>query len=81
MWVSAKGWPKKSQNPQARHWFSEGLFDIIRYRDESKEVDLALAFPEGFRTYLNLAKRIGWFKEVAKFMIFWISEEGTIRIE
>jgi len=57
------------------------LFDIILYRDESKDVDLALAFPEGFLTYLNLAKRIRWFKESAKFKIFWVSEDGTIRTE
>lgn len=81
LWVSVKGWPEKSQNTQARHWFSQALFDIILYRDESKDVDLALAFPDGFPTYLNLAKRIGWFKDVAKFKIFWISEDGTIRIE
>jgi hypothetical protein len=81
LWVSAKGWPEKSQNTQARHWFSQALFDIILYRDESRDVDLALAFPDGFPTYLNLVKRIGWFKEHAKFKIYWISGGGSIRSE
>jgi len=81
VWVSVKGWPEKSQNTQARHWFSQALFDIILYRDESKDVELALAFPESFTTYHNLAKRIKWFQQSAKFMIFWISEEGAIHVE
>ena len=81
VWVSVKGWPEKSQNTQARHWFSQALFDIILYRDESKDVELALAFPEGFTTYNNLTKRIKWFQQLAKFKIFWISKEGIIHVE
>ena len=81
LWVSVKGWPEKSQNTQARHWFSQGLFDIILYRDESKDVELALAFPDGFPTYNNLAKRVRWFQELAKFKIFWVSENGSVRSE
>ncbi|MBT9142916.1 MAG: hypothetical protein DDT32_01600 [Syntrophomonadaceae bacterium] len=81
LWISVKGWPEKSQNTQARHWFSQGMFDIILYRNESKDIELALAFPDGFPTYHNLTKRIKWFQELAKFKIFWISEEGLIRSE
>lgn len=83
LWISVKGWPEKSQNTQARHWFSQGMFDIILYRNESKDVELALAFPnsEGFPTYRNLAKRIKWFKDLAKFKIFWVSDNGTIQAE
>ena len=81
LWVSVKGWPEKSQNTQARHWFSQALFDIILYRDESKDVELALAFPEGFTTYHNLSKRIKWFQQLAKFKIFWVSKERTIHVE
>ncbi len=81
LWISVKGWPEKSQNTQARHWFSQGIFNIILYRDESKDVELALAFPDGFPTYHNLTKRIKWFQELAKFKIFWISKEGLIRTE
>ena len=81
VWISVKGWPERSQNIQARHWFSQALFDIILYRDESKDVELALAFPEGFTTYHNLAKRVKWFQQLAKSKIFWISEEGAIHVE
>jgi hypothetical protein len=81
LWISVKGWPEKSENTQARHCFSQALFDIILYRNESKDIELALAFPDGCQTYLNLAKRIKWFKDTARFNIFWISEYGSIRIE
>ena len=81
LWVSVKGWPEKSENTQGRHWFSQALFDVILYRDESKEVELALAFPDEFQTYLNLAKRIKWFKDSARFKIFWISKHGSVRVE
>jgi len=77
----SRGWPEKSPNTQARHWFSQALFDIILYRDESEDVELALAFPEGFTTYHNLAKRIKWFQKVARFKIFWISKGGAIHME
>lgn len=81
LWISVKGWPEKSVNTQARHWFSQALFDIILYRDESVDVELALAFPDGYSTYFNLAKRITWFKAQAKYRIFWVSETGSVRIE
>jgi len=85
LWVSVKGWPSGTRstrpNTQARNWFSRALFDIILYRDEDPTVELALAFPDGYTTYLNLAKRIGWFKKSTKLQIFWVSENGAIRIE
>jgi len=81
LWVSVKGWPEKSANTQARHWFSQALFDMILYRDESRDAELALAFPDGFQTYLNLARRIQWFRDAGGFRIFWVSEKGSVRIE
>lgn len=59
LWVSVKGWPEKSQNTQARHWFSQALFDIILYRNESKNVDLAVAFPDKFFHVFELDKECG----------------------
>jgi hypothetical protein len=53
LWVSVKGWPEKSQNTQARHWFSQALFDIILYRDGSKDVELALKICKGEITPLT----------------------------
>ena len=81
LWVSVKGWPEKSQNTQARHWFAGALMDIILYREESKDVELALAFPDGFPTYLNLARRINWFKDTANVKLFFVSENGVVREE
>jgi len=31
LWVSVKGWPERSVNTQARHWFSSALFDLILF--------------------------------------------------
>jgi len=29
LWISVKGFPEKSVNTQARHWFSQALFDMV----------------------------------------------------
>lgn len=81
LWITVKGWPEKSQNTQARHWFSQALMDIILYRDESSSNELGLGLPDGYATYLNLANRIGWFKEKAQLQIYWVSKDGVVRVE
>jgi len=81
LWVSVKGYPEKSSNVQARHWFSGALFDLILYHGEAPDVKLALAFPIGFTTYKNLLPRIEWLKQKMQFQVFWVSEDGTIQIE
>jgi len=57
------------------------MFDIIQYRNANAEVELAAAFPAGFKTYENLAKRCVWFKEAARFSFIWISRDGHATIE
>lgn len=83
MWVSVKGFPenKRSQNTQARHWFSHALFDMILYRDEDPEAELAIGLPTGFPTYRNLSQRIAWFKRAVPFRIFWVHEDGHVEVE
>lgn len=70
LWVTVKGYPENSQYTQARHWFSQAMFDIILYRQESTKNMLAVAFAEGFATYQNLASRVTWFQNNCNFIFF-----------
>jgi len=81
LWISVKGYPDKSSNTQARHWFAQAIFDLILYRDESYSVDLAMGLPYKFVTYINLSKKVGWLKKNLPFKIFWVSHEGKVREE
>ncbi|MBJ6361410.1 hypothetical protein ACFOQM_08940 [Paenibacillus sp. GCM10012307] len=81
VWISVKGYPEKSSNVQARHWFSGALFDLVLYRGENPQVDLGIALPEGFTTYTNLLPRITWLKEHMKFNIYWVNEEGIVTVQ
>ena len=81
LWVTAKGYPEKSSNVQARHWFSDALMSLALYRNENSYVQLGLALPDGFATYLNLAPRIEWLRRAMPFTIYWVSEEGQVRVE
>jgi hypothetical protein len=81
LWVSVKGFPDRSTHVQARHWFAGALFDLILYRNERKDVRLALAFPDGFTTYRSLAARTAWLRTSMPFTIYWVSESGEVRTE
>jgi len=81
LWVTVKGYPEKSSHTQARHWFSDALMSLILYRDENSTVSLALALPDSFVTYLNLATRIDWFRRALPLEIYWISEDMQVRVE
>jgi hypothetical protein len=81
LWVSVKGYPEKSSNIQARHWFSGALFDLILYHGENPKVQLGIAFPDGFVTYTNLLPRVKWFKEHLAILVFWVAEDGSVREE
>ena len=78
LWVSVKGYPEKSQNVQARHWFAGALFDLILYRDDRESVDLAIGLPAGFTTYSNLANRVTWLRRNLPFKICWVHEDGRV---
>jgi len=84
LWVSVKGYPKGTEktNPstQSAHWFTHGIFDIIKYREKNKDLELALAIPD-FPRYRNLAENITWFKSAANFSYFWVDENGIVNTE
>lgn len=82
-WISVKGYPqgtaRTTPSTQARHWFSGAIFDLVLYRDDRKDVALAAAFPDGFKTYRSLAERITWLQETMPFTIFWIGSDGQVK--
>jgi hypothetical protein len=81
LWTTVKGFPERSRHVQARHWFAGAIFDLVTYRDRDADPYLALALPDGFVTYRNLAGRIGWLKEAMRFSIFWVAQDGSVRSE
>lgn len=80
LWVSVKGWPEKSVNVQARHWFSGALFDLVLYRTESADAKLALGLPGGFSTYRNLLPRVSWLQEKLPFDVYFVGESGEVTV-
>jgi len=80
LWISVKGWPEKSVNVQARHWFSGALFDLVLYKDQNPDVQLAIGLPSDFITYKNLIPRVSWLRKNLPFQIITVSEEGKVKI-
>lgn len=78
LWVSVKGFPEKSANTQARHWFAGAMFDLLLYHGENANVDLALGLPDGYQTYRGLSERVAWLRQVMPFTIYWVSESGAV---
>ena len=78
LWISVKGWPERSSNTQARHWFSQALFDMILYREEEADAELAIGLPAGFPTYANLWERVQWFRKVLPLVAFWVQKDGSV---
>ena len=68
LWVAVKGFPenKRQTQPatQARHWFSQAIFDLVCYHGENSIVSLALEIPDVRRTYRNLLKKTEWFPSI-----------------
>jgi hypothetical protein len=81
LWVSVKGYPEKSAPVQAGHWFAGAIFDLVRYRSRRPDLDLAIALPDEFTRYLNLAPQVMWLRQAMPFRIFWIRQDGTLRSE
>jgi len=81
LWITAKGYPigteKTRPSTQAGHWFKQAVFDVLVYRGESESVELGIALPD-FPRYRSLADRIAWLKPLAKFVYYWVQENGTV---
>lgn len=80
LWVSVKGYPERSVNTQARHWFSQALFDVVLYKDQNPDVWLAIGLPAGFVTYQNLIPRVSWLRKNLPFNVITATEHGEVEI-
>ena len=81
LWVTVKGFPEKSKNPQARHWFDGALGDLTRYRDEDSNVLLAMGLPRGLSTYEGLLKRTQTVRKSLAYAVYWVSADGAVTVE
>lgn len=81
LWVSVKGFPEKSSNTQARHWFAGALLDLALYKDKNPTAKLALGLPIGFATYESLVKRAHSTLAFFGCNIFWVTERGKVTRE
>lgn len=85
LWVTVKGFPAQTERTypatQARHWFSHAMFDVMIYRERDRDVEIAVALPDGKPTYLNNAGKVTWFQAAADFAYFWVDEHGGVRVD
>lgn len=81
LWVTVKGFPegrgKAQPSAQAGVWFSQAVFDIVAYRSEDPDAQLALALPD-FPRYRTIAERVRWLLPVVPFGILWVGEDGGV---
>jgi hypothetical protein len=79
LWVTVKGYPtgtpKTRPQTQARHWFAHALFDVILWRNQDADVQIAVALPR-MPTYENLAARTAWFERAAGVCYLWVTADG-----
>jgi hypothetical protein len=78
IWVTVKGFPDKSKNIQARHWFAGALLDLARYRDENADAFLAMGLPSGFTTYESLIRRTEQTRKFLGYSVYWVQPDGTV---
>ena len=81
LWITVKGFPEKSKNTQARHWFAGALHDLARYRNEDKNAVLAMGLPHGFKTYEGLIKRDDAVRRFLDYRVYWVEADGTVNVE
>lgn len=84
LWVTVKGYPKGTLKTrpsiQAGHWFKDATFDIVSWREESKDAVLAMALPD-FPRYRSLAEKVRWLQSVAGFAFIWVGTNGEVTVE
>lgn len=83
-WVTVKGYPKGTPKTrpttQARHWFKQAFFDMVDWRHENQDAEIAIALPD-FPTYRRLAEKVVWLQDVIRFSVMWVGEDGTVQTQ
>jgi hypothetical protein len=84
LWVTAKGYPsgtaKTRASTQAEHYFKEAIFDVVAWRTESMEADIAVALPDRL-TYRKLGQKTRWLQEHACFNFLWVDDKNGVVFE
>lgn len=84
LWVTVKGFPagtaRTQPSTQAGHWFKDALFDIIEWRGEDTQAELAMALPD-YPRYRRLAEKVRWLQRGAHFSYLWVHEDGSVSEE
>lgn len=82
IWVTVKGFPegttRTQPSTQAGHWFKQGLFDVLAWRGENRDAEIAYALPD-YPRYRKLAEKIKWLQPIVRFSFFWVRENGITR--
>ena len=76
--MTVKGFPEKSKNVQARHWFAGAFLDLARYKDEDANASLAMGLPRGFATYEGLVRRTDAVRRFLGYTVYWVCADGTV---
>lgn len=83
IWVTVKGYPKgtKKTHPstQAGHWFKDALYDMICWRGQDPDAELAMALPNKER-YRKLINTVVWLQSAVPFSIIWVNKDGGIDV-
>jgi hypothetical protein len=92
--IEVKGWPKttyqrgpkkgqpKSTQPtlQAKHWFADAFFSLVRLHSKRPEIALAMALPD-YPRYRSLLDGTRWAFAQLGFGLFLVREDGSVNAE
>jgi len=75
-----KGERKRTQPAtQARHWFSEALFELILAKSKNQNLEIALGLPK-FQTYVNFLNNTRWLRERIGLYCYLVSDNGQVEL-
>lgn len=75
-----KGQKKRTQpSTQARHWFSEALFELILAKSQKPQLGIALGLPR-FQTYVNYVTKIRWLREKVDLLCYFVDSDGKVEL-
>jgi hypothetical protein len=80
LWVRVAGLPEHRPETEAERRFAAAILDLIRYRNENKDVSLALALPDDSSPYTAAVAATAWLQQAMPFHLYWVAESGTVRV-
>lgn len=64
---------------QARHWFSEALFELILQKSKNERLEIALGLPK-FPTYVRFLNQIKSFREKIGLYCYLLDKDGKVEL-